>query len=274
MRIGVIGAGLQGGTLAKKLAKAGHEVRVANRRGPESLKEFAKQTATIASALEDAATKSELIMIAIPFKNIPSLPKPLFKDQPDSTTIVDVSNYYPSWRDGQIPEVEAGLSESEWVEKQIGRPVVKAFNSITFDSLENLGKPVGSSDRRALSLAGDRVQDKKKVAKLIDDLGFDALDIGPLSESWRQQPGTPAYCTDLDLERLSAAVKAADRRAAPEKREESSRAMVDLGPNATPLEKVKAYRNASLLHRPGSGEALGSHESGGSASGSRKARRE
>jgi len=200
MRIGVIGAGLQGGTLAKKLAKAGHEVRVANTRGPESLKEFAKQTATIASALEDAATKSELIIIAIPFKNIPSLPKPLFKDQPDSTTIVDVSNYYPSWRDGQIPEVEAGLSESEWVEK--------------------------------------------KVATIIDDLGFDALDIGPLSESWRQQPGTPAYCTDLDLESLKAAVKAADRRAAPEKREEGSRAMVDLGPNATPLEKVKAYRRS------------------------------
>jgi len=246
MRIGVIGAGLQGGLLAKKLAKSGHEVRVANRRGPQSLKEFAKQTGTRASALEDAVSKSELIIIALPFKDIPSLPKPLFKDQPDSTTIVDVSNYYPSWRDGHIPEVEAGLSESEWVEKQIGRPVVKAFNSISFDSLEHLGKPVGSSDRIALSLAGDRVEDKKKVAKIIDDLGFDALDIGPLSESWRQQPGTPAYCTDLDLESLKAAVKAADRQAAPVKREESSRAIVALGPNATPLEKVKAYRNASL----------------------------
>ena len=244
MRIGVIGAGLQGSTLAKKLAKSGHEVRVANRRGPESLEEFAKQTGTIASVLEDAATQSELIIIAIPFKNIPSLPIPLFRDLPDSTTIVDASNYYPSWRDGQIPEVEAGLSESEWVEKQIGRPVVKAFNSITFDSLENRGLPVGERHRIALPLAGDRVEDKKKVAKIIDDLGFDALDIGPLSESWRQQPGTPAYCTDLDLERLSVAVKAADRRAAPEKREESSRAMLDLGPNATPLEKVKAYRRS------------------------------
>ena len=130
MRIGIIGAGLQGGALAKKLAKSGHQIRVANRRGPQSLQEFAKQTATIASALEDAATHAELIIIALPFKNIPSLPKPLFKDLPDSTTIVDVSNYYPSWRDGQIPEVEAGLSESEWVEKQIGRPVVKAFNSM------------------------------------------------------------------------------------------------------------------------------------------------
>jgi predicted dinucleotide-binding enzyme len=246
MRIGVIGAGLQGGLLAKKLARSGHEVRVANRRGPESLKAFAQQTGTIASTLEDAATKSELIIVALPFKNNANLPKPLFKDLPDSTTIVDVSNYSPSWRDGHIPEVEAGLSETEWVEKQIGRPVVKAFNSIDFDSLEHLGKPAGSSDRIALSLAGDRVEDKKKVAKIIDDLGFDALDIGPLSESWRQQPGTPAYCTNLDLERLSAAVKAADRRAAPQKREEQSRAMVDLGSNATPLEKVKAYRNASL----------------------------
>ena len=242
MSIGMVGAGAQGGTLAKQLAKAGHEVRVANRRGPQSLKEFAKQTGTRASTVEDAATNAELILIEIPFKDIPSLPKPLFKDLPDAVTIVDVSNYYPSFRDGPIPEVEAGLVESEWVEKQIGRPVVKAFNSITFDSLEHLGKPVGSSDRIALPLAGDRVEDKKKVAKLIDDLGFDALDIGPLSQSWRQQPGTPAYCTDLDLESLSAAVKAADRRAAPVMRD---RAMADLGPNATPLERIKAYRKAS-----------------------------
>ena len=88
MRIGMVGAGAQGGTLAKQLAKAGHEVRVANRRGPPSLQEFAKQTGTIASTLEDAATKSELIIVALPFKNNANLPKPLFKDLPDSTAIV------------------------------------------------------------------------------------------------------------------------------------------------------------------------------------------
>src|SRR5260221_380544 len=88
MRIGMIGAGWQGGTLAKQLAKAGHEVRVANRRGLQSLQEFAKQTGTIASTVEDAATNAELIMIALPFKAIPSLPKSLFKDLPDSVTIV------------------------------------------------------------------------------------------------------------------------------------------------------------------------------------------
>src|SRR4051794_21054783 len=118
MRIGVIGVGLQGGLLAKKLAQSGPEVRVANRRGLESLKEFASQAGTIASTLEDAAMKSELIIIALPFKNNANLPKPLFKGLPDSTTIVDASNYHPSKRDGQIPEVEAGLSETEWVEKQ------------------------------------------------------------------------------------------------------------------------------------------------------------
>ena len=103
---------------------------------------------------------------------------------------------------------EAGLLESEWVEKQLGRPVVKAFNSITHNSLEHLGKPVGSSDRIALPLAGDRVEDKKKVAKLIADLGFDALDSGPLSESWRQQPGVVGLFTTfsddtLDVERFA-----------------------------------------------------------------------
>src|SRR5258707_9955571 len=143
MRIGMVGAGAQGGTLAKQLAKAGHEVRVANRRGPQSLQECAKQTGTIASKVEHAATNAELIMIALPFKAIPSLPKSLFKDLPDSVTIVDVSNYYPSWRDGPIPEVEAGLVESEWVEKQIGPPVGKAFNIKTLYTFEDLGNTAG-----------------------------------------------------------------------------------------------------------------------------------
>src|SRR5260370_19600636 len=136
MRIGMVGAGAQGGTLAKQLAKAGHEVRVANRRGPQSLQEFAKQTGTIASTVEDAATNAEVIMIALPFKDIPSLPKPLFKDLPDSVTIVDVSNYYPSWRDGPIPEVEADPEASELAQSHIGRPVARALNSSTSESLQ------------------------------------------------------------------------------------------------------------------------------------------
>src|SRR5260221_9762842 len=147
MRIGMIGAGWQGGTLAKQLAKAGHEVRVANRRGPQSLQEFAKQTGTIASTVEDAATNAELILIALPFKAIPSLPKSLFKDLPDSVTIVDVSNYYPSWRDGPIPEVEAGLVGREGGGKQNGRPPGKGFNNIALYNLGHPGKTIGSNDR-------------------------------------------------------------------------------------------------------------------------------
>ena len=113
--------------------------------------------------------------------------------------VVDTCNYYPRERDGRIADIEAGLTESEWVAKEIGRPVVKAFNTIWWKHLLESGKPKGAKGRIAIPVAGDGAG-KSVIMDLVEALGFDALDAGPLDQSWRQQPGTPVYGADLDAE--------------------------------------------------------------------------
>jgi hypothetical protein len=119
---------------------------------------------------------------------------------------VDTGNYYPRHRDGKIAGIEEGLPESRWVEKQLGRRVVKAFNNIYAKHLMENGKPAGSPGRIALPVAGDDQRAKDVIIKLLDELGFDGVDAGGLDESWRQQPGTPVYTTDLDAEGVRAAL--------------------------------------------------------------------
>ena len=122
-------------------------------------------------------------------------------------------------RDGKIDAIEAGQVESLWVSEQLGRPIVKAWNSIGSDSFARLGKPPGSPGRIALSVAADREADRKVGMQLVEDTGFDAFDAGTLAESWRQQPGAPSYCTDLTLEQLPAALAAADAARLPRRRD-------------------------------------------------------
>ncbi len=121
-------------------------------------------------------------------------------------------------RDGRIPAIDEGQLESEWVSKQLGRPVVKAFNNIYFKSLLEKGTPKGTPGRIALPVAGDPPEARAKVLRLVDELGFDPVDAGGLEESWRQQPGTPCYGKDLDAPRLKEALAAADRSRIPEYR--------------------------------------------------------
>jgi len=117
--------------------------------------------------------------------------------------VIDTSNYYPLLRDGQIPELETGeLTESEWVQQHLGRPVVKVFNNIYAAHLEGSGKPVGTPGRISLPVAGDEAAAKQQVMALVEELGFDAVDDGSLHESWRQQPGTPSYGADLPAAEL------------------------------------------------------------------------
>ena len=118
-------------------------------------------------------------------------------------------NYYP-FRDGTIDELESGV-ESRWVEQQLGHPVIKVFNNISFPSLNSLSKPTGSPGRIALPVAGDSAAHKATVIALLDQIGFDGVDAGSLDESWRQQPGTPVYCTDWDVEGVKDALSRADR---------------------------------------------------------------
>ena len=123
---------------------------------------------------------------------------------------MDTSNYYPH-RDGKIDAIEAGQVESAWVVELLGRAIVKAWNAIGSDSFARKAKPSGSPDRIAIPVAADREQDRKVGMQLVQDTGFDAFDAGSIADSWRQQPGAPAYCTDLTAAEMGAALAAAER---------------------------------------------------------------
>jgi predicted dinucleotide-binding enzyme len=215
MRIGIIGAGHIGGTLVRRLAAVGHEVEVANSRGPGSLGELARETGARAVTVEQAAKGKEVVVVTIPEKSVPRLPKGLLADAPE-TVVVDTGNYYPRQRDGRIEDIERGTTESRWVERQLGHPVVKAFNNIYAQHLLERGKPKGTKGRIALPVAGDDPKPKQVVIDLLDELGFDGVDAGSLDESWRQQPATPVYGTDLDADGVRRALREAKPDRTPE----------------------------------------------------------
>jgi predicted dinucleotide-binding enzyme len=216
MNIGIIGAGNIGGTLTRRLASLGHKVSVANSRGPETLAGLAKETGARAVTVKEAARAGDVVVVTIPEKHIPDLPKDLFTGVPEDVVVIDTGNYYPRQRDGRIADIEAGMTESRWVERQLGRPVVKAFNNIYAKHLLEFGRPAGSSNRIALPVAGDDAKAKALVMRLVDDLGFDPVDASGLDESWRQQPATPVYATDFDADGVRRALAAAKPERKPE----------------------------------------------------------
>jgi len=215
MKIGIIGAGNIGGTLTRRLAALGHEVSVANSRGPETLRDLAAETGANAVSVTEAARDKDLVIVTIPEKNVPDLPDDLFATAGD-VVVVDTGNYYPQQRDGRIDAIEQGMAESRWVEQQLDRPVIKAFNNIYADHLRDNGRPAGTDGRIALPVAGDDDGAKAVVMRLIDELGFDAVDAGSLDESWRQQPGTPVYTTDLDAKGMRRALSQASPQRTPQ----------------------------------------------------------
>ncbi|RZK35395.1 MAG: NADP oxidoreductase, partial [Hymenobacter sp.] len=171
--------------------------RIANSRGPETLGDVAQHTGATPATAREAAQHGEIVVVTIQLKNIPDLPKDLFAGVGADVPVIDTSNYYPMLRDGQIRELETGsLTESEWVQQHLGRPVMKVFNNIFAEHLEKAGKPVGAPGRIGLPVAGDDEAAKRKVVDLVEELGFDAVEGGTLHESWRQQPGSAIYCTD------------------------------------------------------------------------------
>ncbi len=211
MRIGIIGAGNIGGTLARRLTALGHDVSVANSRGPETLRELVDEFGANAVTVAEAARDHDVVVVTIPEKNVPDLPSDLFVGANDDVVVVDTGNYYPRQRDGRIDPIEDGRVESRWVEQQLGRPVIKAFNNIFAQHLLEKGRPAGTHGRIALPIAGDAQAAKAVVLGLVDELGFDAMDAGGLDESWRQQPGTPVYATDLDADGVRCALAEAAR---------------------------------------------------------------
>jgi predicted dinucleotide-binding enzyme len=191
MRIGIIGAGNVGATLAAQLTRLGHQVAIANSRGPETLAQVAAQTGATPVPITHVTSKADAVIAAVPEKSIPGLPAGLLSSLPRNTVVIDAGNYVPELRDGHIDAIDAGLPESQWVQSQLRHPVVKAFNTIRPASLANLGKPTGAPGRAVIPVAGDDPAAKSVVLELADQLGFDGLDAGPLAESWRQQPRHP-----------------------------------------------------------------------------------
>jgi predicted dinucleotide-binding enzyme len=229
MRIGIIGAGNMGGTLARRLARLGHQISIANSRGPQSLTALAAEIGATPVSVVDAAQAGEIVILAIPTKAVADLPRGLFADVPSSVVVIDVGNYHPELRDGRIDAIDRGMLDSQWVAQQLGRPVIKAFNNIYARSLLEKGVPRGTTGRIALSVFGDPLDAKAAVLRLVDDLGFDPVDGGDLDNSWRQQPGTPAYCRDLGAAALRRALTEADRsRIAEYRAEEEARIRRDI----------------------------------------------
>ncbi|WP_019144558.1 NADPH-dependent F420 reductase [Aeromicrobium massiliense] len=213
MKITVIGTGAIGGNLARRLSEAGHDVLAADARGPEAVAADVLAAGVRAVELDDAVLDRDVVVLSIPFGRQPDLAG-LLATAAEGTVVVDTSNYYPDMN-GRVEPIDQGQVESLWAQEQLGRPVVKAWNAALAATQQERGLPAGSPDRIAIPVAADSADARQLVMGLVDDTGFDAVDAGPLADSWRQQPGTPAYCTELGAEDLRRALAAAVKDQAP-----------------------------------------------------------
>lgn len=219
MNIGIIGTGAVGSPLAKNLAAAGHKVKVTNTRPFAELTQKAQSLGASPATLQDVVKDVDIVFISVPFRAIAEFPQDLFRSLPDQVIVVDTGNYYP-FRDEKIDALEQGQVESVWVSQQLGRPIMKAFNNLLSETIAVGGQPEGTPDRIALSIAGDDQHAKQVIAGLANELGFDVVDGGSLADSWRQQPGTPAYCTELTAVELTEALDNAVPGKAPQIRDQ------------------------------------------------------
>jgi hypothetical protein len=208
MKIGIIGSGNIGGTLTKLCARHGHEVAVANSRGPDTLAGLVEEAGegTRAATVDDAAGFGEVVVVAVPLRAYRDLPaEPLA-----GRIVVDANNYYPA-RDGSIAELDDdSTTSSELLAAHIpASKVVKAFNTMHYGPLGGEGRPDAPRDERlAIFLAGDDEDAKRTVAGLIDELGFAPVDTGGLADGGRrQQPGAPVYNTPMKAPDAEAALR-------------------------------------------------------------------
>ncbi len=190
--VGFIGSGNIGGTVARLSVAAGHQVVLSNSRGPATLAGLVGELGLLARAgtAEDAAAAGDIVVVSVPFKAYLSLPAgPLA-----GKLVLDTCNYYPE-RDGHIAALDDGIeTSSELLQHQLaGAAVVKVFNNIFFKHLLSLSRPAGAADRSYLPIAGDDPVAKAEAARFLDSIGYGAVDVGNLADSWRQEPGTPVY---------------------------------------------------------------------------------
>ena len=246
MKIGIMGAGNIGSVLAMHFRRLRHTVLIVNSRGPETPSQIAQKTRATPVEISETARGVDLLVIAIPVKSLPLLPKDLLADLPSSSPIIDTGNYYPL-SDGLILEIKAGMVESAWTSRVLGRPAIKVFNNIVDDSLLHKGLSAGSKRRIALPVSGDDLKSKQLVRALLDQMGFDAIDAGPLSKSWRYQPGTPAYCSDSTIQQLPKLLQRAKRDKAPGNRDQAAKIMAKSPADFPPEELVRVARFSAGL---------------------------
>jgi 8-hydroxy-5-deazaflavin:NADPH oxidoreductase len=192
--VGIIGSGMIGGTVARLSVAAGHRVVVSNSRGPETLAELAAELGPLATAgtADQAAEAGDLVVVSVPVKAFGEISVKPLAGKP----VLDTGNYYPQ-RDGHLAELDTGaLTSSGLLQRDLpDAQVVKVFNNIFFRHLASLARPRGAEDRSALPIAGDSAAAKAAVTAFLDSIGYDAVDAGPIADSWRQEPGTPVYGT-------------------------------------------------------------------------------
>lgn len=190
--IGLIGSGMIGGTVARLAVAAGHDVVLSNRRGPDTLADLVAELGPRARAATpaEAAQAGDIVVVTVPLKAYTQVPVEPLRGK----TVIDTNNYYPQ-RDGTFAELEDGSTTvSELLQEHLPEShVVKALNNISSVHLLELARPSGAPDRSALAIAGDDTAAKRAASALLDSLGYDTLDVGPLSEGWRYQVNTPAY---------------------------------------------------------------------------------
>ncbi len=198
---GIIGAGNIGSQVARAVIALGHEVVIANSRGPETLADLVADLGPRARAAtaQEAAEAAEVAVVTVPLRAVESIPAAPLAGK----IVLDTNNYY--WeRDGRIPALDAGeTTTSELVQRHFsGAKVVKAFNHIQAAAITTEGKPAGSADRRALVAASEFPEATAFVADLYNAIGFDTVDAGPLSESWRIERDRPGYVVRLTADQL------------------------------------------------------------------------
>ncbi|GLY98733.1 NAD(P)-binding domain-containing protein [Actinoplanes sp. NBRC 103695] len=219
--VGFIGSGSIGGTVARLAVAAGHDVVLSNSRGPETLRGLVTELGDPARAATPAevAADADLIVVSVPFHAHTKLPA----EQLAGKVVLDTDNYYVA-RDGNVTELDEGkLTSSELEQQHLGSArLVKVFNNIYFQHLRNLARPAGAADRTTLTIAGDDAEAKRVATEFLDSIGYDAYDIGSLADSWRVEPGQPAYGppygtpddqagTPASADKVRAAVEAAGR---------------------------------------------------------------
>ena len=220
---GFIGSGHIGSTVARLAVAAGDEVLMSNSRGPDTLADLVADLGPQARAVsaEEAARTGDVVVVTIPFNAVARTPVAELAGK----VVIDTTNYYPA-RDGLVTGLEDGsTTSSELVQEALhGAHVVKAFNNIQWEHLGALARPAGDPERTTLAVAGDDPAAKTLVRALLDRIGYDSLDLGPLAAGRSVQPGTPAYGTvyaadpddwgqgptPVSTERLRAAVAAFD----------------------------------------------------------------